>query len=913
MDRDPETDAELDTLLEKVQQLQSTVTTLANIGQLSKLLDDIATTQNGLDIALENYVSRSTFQHHSNIRSLEISRVELSSTLNHSRNLKSIMENANDLSYKITENVRVLDAEKVQLIQVKEHVDNVKTLKAELSTANEAILRKDWLSAAKSISIIRKLPEGIINDEFVEFKVPTSNIEDLPSDLLSRWIADLEKVFTEEFNDAATNKDVTKLTYFFQLFPLIGKDNVGLKCYSRFICGIISEQSRSIIRKFQNTQSKPDFYAQLLFTLYQTISGIISQHSPVIKTCYGKQVVNSILRDIQNECDLQSNLIYETYCDYKQLDRLLEDIKQYDYPVLIREIYKNATESESEDEDEHEEEDDAVELLEVSQVTDELSAMMSHWSMYSRFFVVVWNSNLENGHSDNPLLPTPLLLSSFGVKVESKVVSQFDTCCTFIIRRTLEKACTMETLGNMTSQFSVCLKFLTSVFKKIEHSTTHSLYTLIPEDPTISSLADDIIIVLNTIISEVLATGELSSIKNMVSNIKRILMNDFFNIIQQKFKSLNLKTTSNLLSKETIQKIHQQQNPLAEKSSYGLHTGSNPRSRSTTPINVSASDIANTGAMFMRSLNAAISYGTSGDDNAESYLIGEDSDIKPFVIYMNTLDVMCSYLDRLVESCMNSSKLGSLLIVNDKEVNTIRKSLDQSESLKNMEKEFDVHVPADEDMRSRVDNLLKSIPSAFRERSESMINHNVKQLFDRVIKARILRLLNNSIADNYAMVVEDGLYYSLESNILNGPSTNNVSGSSRVLVDGAKIATFIKNWNSLIIPFATTLSNNIFMKLISRIVEISATVLENKIWQLEKKVTSAGALKLEQDISTIISELTKFNYGLRSNFVKVTQIIMMVGLDEEEEVSAFEDSTNGIEWALTPSERVRARKLRSAL
>jgi hypothetical protein len=246
-------------------------------------------------------------------------------------------------------------------------------------------------------------------------------------------------------------------------------------------------------------------------------------------------------------------------------------------------------------------------------------------------------------------------------------------------------------------------------------------------------------------------------------------------------------------------------------------------------------------------------------------------------------------------------------------VNTIRKSLDQSESLKNMEKEFDVHVPADEDMRSRVDNLLKSIPSAFRERSESMINHNVKQLFDRVIKARILRLLNNSIADNYAMVVEDGLYYSLESNILNGPSTNNVSGSSRVLVDGAKIATFIKNWNSLIIPFATTLSNNIFMKLISRIVEISATVLENKIWQLEKKVTSAGAIKLEQDISTIISELTKFNYGLRSNFVKVTQIIMMVGLDEEEEVSAFEDSTNGIEWALTPSERVRARKLRSTL
>jgi hypothetical protein len=72
---------------------------------------------------------------------------------------------------------------------------------------------------------------------------------------------------------------------------------------------------------------------------------------------------------------------------------------------------------------------------------------------------------------------------------------------------------------------------------------------------------------------------------------------------------------------------------------------------------------------------------------------------------------------------------------------------------------------------------------------------------------------------------------------------------------------------------------------------------------LEGQVNELGSIKLERDYSGIIGEITSSQYNLRDKFLRVTQIVMILGFDDE-------DDEIDLNWVLTPSERLRARGLR---
>ena len=88
--------------------------------------------------------------------------------------------------------------------------------------------------------------------------------------------------------------------------------------------------------------------------------------------------------------------------------------------------------------------------------------------------------------------------------------------------------------------------------------------------------------------------------------------------------------------------------------------------------------------------------------------------------------------------------------------------------------------------------------------------------------------------------------------------------------------------------------------------KVVASSLESKIWKMNGNCNELGAASLERDVSLLIIEITRFDYTLRESFVRVTQIIMLMGLDDDEDIDDLQD----LDWALTPSERVRARNLR---
>lgn len=874
----------------EVLHLEQVLNSVGNSSQLIQLTNLIEAKQLEIDNVLVDFTNGKTLSHQSTLRNLEISRIELSSTVNRSRNLKNLMEDANNLGYHISQRVRVLDEEKGQILTLKNYVDNVQTLKIELNKVNDAISRKDWHVAAQAIGQIRKLPEEIINDQYVEFKVPTSDLDEEPSKLINKWINQLEILFVDSFNEAASKKDMSQLSYFFQLFPLIGKSNIGLKCYSKFICNIINESSRSILKSANSKNDKPEIYAQILFKLYQTVSTIITQHSRVIKSYYGKEVLTKILKDIQIECDMQSNLIFDTYSDVKQLNQYKENVQKYDYPILVREITQTGIENDETENDENNfknlnGKDNCISLPIITSITDELSAMMSHWAMYSKFFAVFWN---ESNNDDRELYPSPLILSTFANKIRNVIISTFDTLSTFVIRRTLEQACIIESLTDIQPFLTISVEFLTLTFKNLENSTNNSISNLLPEDPPISSITDDVILSLNTILMEILATGEFLTIRNMISNIKRILINDFITILHQRMNKLILRQTSKLLTNATIQKIHAAKN----HSVHFLNSGKSTPSRSGTPSNT-ATDLANsTSVLFLKSINAAISTMTGDEDDEYLVQTGHINDVQKYVIYLNTLSTMGSYMDKLIDKFSNIVKNNGLLIIDERKLNNVKSAI---ESNSNTEIVLEIDLYGSKENTSTNNNakiiqLLHSLNDGFKERANIIINEKIVNLYDKVLNFKIVKLIKESISSSYLISSDE-----FENNQI----SNN---------DGNRLAKFVKEWNSLIIPYATTMAKPEFQKLLTLIVNTCVISIEDKFWSLENKVNAIGAIKLEQDVSYIIGELCKFDYSLKNKFMKITQAIMLAGLDDDELTELEKD---GMEWALTPSERNKVKQLRA--
>ena len=112
--------------------------------------------------------------------------------------------------------------------------------------------RQDWDDAATFLHQASLLDSAIINGSLAMSAVPTSEIPDPPTVFLSEASDALFKLFLREFDAAAKVKDEERITRFFRLFPLIGKENEGLDVYGRFVCGIIAGRSRAAM-----TQCKP--------------------------------------------------------------------------------------------------------------------------------------------------------------------------------------------------------------------------------------------------------------------------------------------------------------------------------------------------------------------------------------------------------------------------------------------------------------------------------------------------------------------------------------------------------------------------------------------------------------------------------------------------------------------------------
>ncbi|CRJ90237.1 hypothetical protein BN1723_017024 [Verticillium longisporum] len=89
--------------------------------------------------------------------------------------------------------------------------------------------------------------------------------------------ASLCGLFLREFERAAAEADGARVTRFFKLFPLIGRTDVGLDVYGRYVCQGVAGTARSVLKEGPGASAKRDgfFYANALTRLFDHIARIV--------------------------------------------------------------------------------------------------------------------------------------------------------------------------------------------------------------------------------------------------------------------------------------------------------------------------------------------------------------------------------------------------------------------------------------------------------------------------------------------------------------------------------------------------------------------------------------------------------------------------------------------------------------
>lgn len=452
---------------------------------------------------------------------LDVLRANLGSQTSTTRAIRhGMLSDAAVTADRISSAVRRLDLEQARVKATLEVVEQVAELKAcVLGVSGSMGAPQDWETAASYLHRAAQIPPEVVHGTFAGEMVPTAEVPDPPHVTLDTAAESLCGLFLREFDRAVKEADDAKITRFFKLFPLIGRSEVGLDVYGRYVCQGVAARARTNLNAGTGGSQARDgfFYANALSRLFEHIAQIIDGHGAQVERHYGPRKMNRVIERLQLEADVQGGIVLDTWCDERHVDRKLTDIKSYAFTFLVQSFlpaqrpagrsHSPARVSTSDDE--------GVDLKEVDGLLNEMGMMLGRWSLYCRFV-----TNACNGKPDtnDQLQQTPnfLLESSLSTKVYDRLTTPFNTMTTFFMRRSVEKAFQLD--------------------ESPTGLTLHPLKALKSHPPYITSAVDDIFYIVKKVLHQSLATSQVSVVRNVVTTLARVLGSDFIGMTQRKMR-----------------------------------------------------------------------------------------------------------------------------------------------------------------------------------------------------------------------------------------------------------------------------------------------------------------------------------------------------------------------------------------
>ncbi|EQL01192.1 calcium-transporting ATPase type 2C member 1 [Ophiocordyceps sinensis CO18] len=374
--------------------------------------------------------------------------------------------------------------------------------------------------------------------------LPSIEVPDAPWVTLENARESLCGLFLREFERAADGGDGAKVTRFFKLFPLIGRANVGLDVYGRYVCQGVAGTARATLKDGPGGQTRKEgfFYANALTKLFEHIAQIVEGHGALIERHYGAGKMVRVIERLQAEADVQGGIILDTWSDERGVDRRLTDVKSYPFSFLVQSFLpqpprggppRGGSPAVGAGANARSSEDEGVDMKEVDGLLSEMAVMLGRWSLYTRFLsgkcmVSRHVDRLRPGHSDNqaaqdpdngdsPLVIADLLVkSNLYRKVSSKLTAPHNAMTTFFFRRSVEKAFQLDEYPRGLSL---------SMSRQLEGNAPYMILAV-----------DDVMYIVDTVVQRSLSTWQRDVIASVVPTVGRVLGSDFVGMMQRKMR-----------------------------------------------------------------------------------------------------------------------------------------------------------------------------------------------------------------------------------------------------------------------------------------------------------------------------------------------------------------------------------------
>ncbi|KAK2623951.1 hypothetical protein QTJ16_006585 [Diplocarpon rosae] len=476
---------------------------------------------------------------------LDLLRAHLGTQVIHTRDISNgMLDPAAGTATHLSSKVKELDLEKKRVEETLGVVEQVAELKACVQGVVGSMgAPQDWEAAAGYIARASKIPAYIVEGNFAASIVPSVEVPDVPGVTIENAKESLCGLFLREFEKAADEGDGSKITRFFKLFPLIGREDTGLEVYGRYVCQGVAARARGSLREGTKGSAGQDgfFYANALTRLFEHIAQIVDGHGGLVERHYGKGKMVKVIERLQVEADVQGGIVLDMWSDERGVDRRLTDVKSYPFSFLVHSflptqknmgISRTTSPAVGGGTNGRVSEDEGVDMKEIDGLLNETAMMLGRWSMYSRFLagkcrvspsravLLQAISKISQDPGDSPeeplSMPDLLLKSALGRKISSRLITPFNIMTTFFFRRSVEKA-----------------------FQLDESPTGLTLNLSKPLDgnaPFIISAVDDVMYIVNAVLQRSLSTSLQEVIASVLPTISRVLGSDFIGMIQRKMR-----------------------------------------------------------------------------------------------------------------------------------------------------------------------------------------------------------------------------------------------------------------------------------------------------------------------------------------------------------------------------------------